>query len=90
MKDHSSSTLRWSAASGSVLARATVPSHSRSRIAHAARNPSLSSGRILARSGMRRFSSASTSGAMSTPFTTTFCNSPLISTSPSSTPRRRL
>jgi len=40
----------------------------------------VSSGRILARSGMRRFSSASTSGAMSTPFTTTFWSSPLIST----------
>jgi hypothetical protein len=53
-------------------------------MAHASRNPSVSSGRILARSGMRRFSSASTSGAMSTPFTTTFFSSPLISTTPAS------
>jgi len=76
MNDHSSSTLRCNAVSGNVRARAAVLSHSRSMVAQAARKSSTSWGRILARSGMRRFSSASTNGAMSTPFTTTFCSSP--------------
>jgi hypothetical protein len=72
-----------------VRARAIVSSHRRVTISHASRNPSTVSGRMSARSGMRRFSSASTNGAMSTPLITTFDSSPSIVTSTSSTPLMR-
>ena len=71
MNDHSSRTRSCSAGGGRARARASVPAHSRSRIAHASWNPSTWSGCILARSGMRRLSSASTSGPMSTPLIVT-------------------
>ena len=87
MNDHSPSTDSCSAAAGSALARSTVPAHSRSRMSHASRNPSGSVGRIFARSGSRRSSSAWTSGATSTPLTVRPSISPSIRTLRNPTPR---
>ncbi len=60
---------------------------SRSLMSHASRNPSAVTGRNFGFSGYRRSSSASTSGATSTPLITRFLISPLIVVSEISTPR---
>jgi hypothetical protein len=76
VNDHSPPTDSCSSAGSSRRARATVPSQSRSRVSHAARNPSGSVGRMPARSGYRRSSSASISGPTSTPLMVRFTISP--------------